>query len=159
MTQSSTANQTSSLSTVVETLLRADILSAMGLESLDNAEQQSLYRTMIATVQDRVIAHVLDELTPTEREQLGRLMQGTDDQAVEQWLAERVSTIDEIVNEEAFRYKAEMIQNAQHVRAVLGLSDPTEDQAKNGADTANQPNLPATVAPAAPPAVYHPDEL
>jgi hypothetical protein len=141
-------------------ILRDDILSGMGLESLSESEKSALYRTMVATVQTRVLARVLDGLNEAEQAALAALLERGDGPTIESFVEARQPNLADLIEQEALLYKTEMVQNARHVRSVLGLPDlvAKPSNAKPTLPVHANANLPMVVEPPAPPSVYHPDE-
>lgn len=151
------------LGPIAQAVLTDDVFTAVGLPTLPDDEKAELYRTMVATVQDRILARILDLLDDAQREQLLALLDRPDGDQVERFVREHVPDLDAITNEEALLYKAEMVQNARHIRSVLGIRD---EPASTAAEQPPANNLPAVVGeelpavieqPPTPPAVYHPD--
>jgi|GEM_PF-2685634 len=119
-TGATTAEQ---LGPVVQAVISQEILDAMGMNNLTESEKQDLYQTMIATVQDRVLARLLDELPSSKRIELVRLLNHATADEVSAYIAGEIPNLDAIMGEEALRYKGEMIENAAHVSKALGIHD------------------------------------
>lgn len=125
-------------------LLQQDIFTGLGLDDLPDAERQAMLDTMLATIKDRVLARVLDELSADERAELTRLVDSDQTDAVSEFLAEHVTDLDALMTQEALQYKVEMVANAQQIRRLLGDAD---DQATTGPyDTTADANLPVVAA-------------
>lgn len=117
-------------------LLAQDIFVGMGLEDLPEGERAELMETMLATIKDRVLARVLDELSADERTELTRLTDAGRADEVSEFVAEHVENLEALMTQEAIQYKAEMVQNAAHIRALLG-EPSNQPVAKSNQPTAN----------------------
>ncbi len=158
ISRSTDAAAAGQLGPVAQAVLNQEILEAMGLGMLPEAEKNSFYQTMIATVNDRVIARVLDELSANERQQLMRFLDRNQPDEAEAFIGEHVPELNTLVVQEALLYKAEMIENARHVHQVLGIqADDAVAAEPPTLPTVVADALPAVVPAAAPPALYHPD--
>lgn len=149
------------LSGFAKAILRDDILVGMGLESLPETEKNALYRTMVATVQTRVLARVLDGLNQAEQASLAALLERGDGPTIEAFIVAHTPNLADLIEQEALLYKSEMVQNARHVRSILGLPD-TVVETRDNEPAPTLPvvaieDLPAVIPPAAPPALYHPE--
>lgn len=150
------------LSGFAKAILQDDILVGMGLESLTESEKSALYRTMVATVQTRVLARVLDGLNETEQIALAALLERGDGPTIEAFVVEHTPNLADLIEQEALLYKSEMVQNARHVRSILGLPDLVTEPSDGDRPPTNLPaiateHLPTVVQPPAPPAIYHPE--
>jgi len=125
-------------------LLQQDIFTSLGLEDLAESERTELLDTMLATIKDRVLARVLDELSAEQKTNLTQLVDAGRAEEVSEFVAEHVPDLEALMNQEAIRYKAEMIQNAAHIRQLVDSDDDTTNTPKSNSKTTDD-NLPAVI--------------
>ena len=153
----------SKLGPVAQSVINEDILTAMGLGSVSDKEKNEFYSMMVSTVQDRVLARVLDELSSDEQKQLTQLLGHSGTEEAEAFIAEHISDLDAVIMQEALLYKAEMVENAKHIQQVLGIHPVAEESNGDDQHSAPDQNLPAVVenelpvayTPPTPPATYN----
>ena len=167
MSQTSPNDQVlTKLGPVAQAVINDDILSAMGLGNISETEKNEFYSMMVSTVQDRVLARILDELSQDEQHQLTQLLSHTGAAEAEAFIAEHIQNLDDLTMQEALLYKAEMIENAKHIQDALGIQDTSSVNTSEPPESVDK-NLPAVVenelpvpyTPPALPAEYHPDDL
>ena len=111
MSQTSPNDQVlTKLGPVAQAVINDDILSAMGLGNISETEKNEFYSMMVSTVQDRVLARILDELSQDEQHQLTQLLSHTGAAEAEAFIAEHIQNLDDLTMQEALLYKAEMIE-------------------------------------------------
>lgn len=86
-----------------------DIFKILGLTELDEAEKRNLLTTMLETIQNRVIARVLDNFDESERNQLDEYFGSNNTEGINKLFQKRgMDSFSEMVAQEALLYKLEM---------------------------------------------------
>jgi len=99
-----------------EDILNKDILELLGIQDLDQAKKQEIYQTMMQTIQNRVMARILDQLKPEEAEEWKNLLDSQDKQKAEEFLRSRKIDVAKLMLEEAVIYKTEIIGLAGQIK-------------------------------------------
>jgi hypothetical protein len=94
-------------------LLTRDFLTDLGIQ-LDDANYQALSEHFETTLHERVIAEIVEELTPEQAEELANLQQG-DEATVQQWLTENVQDLADIVADEVDILLGEIAENSEAI--------------------------------------------
>lgn len=94
-------------------LLTRDFLTDLGIQ-LDDANYQALAEHFETTLHERVIAEIVEELTPEQAEELANL-KGGDEATVQQWLTENVADLPEIVADEVDILLGEIAENSEAI--------------------------------------------
>lgn len=90
-------------------MLTKDILELMGAENMTPEEKANIYNKMMHTVQNRVLARVLDDLSDSEYEELKKILDIGDTDGFEKFATEIQLDLAKIYAEEALLYKIEMV--------------------------------------------------
>lgn len=100
--------------------MEENILEALGLQNLSEDEQARLVSRMMAVVQGRINDRVVGGLNETQRSEFENLVAANpSEEKLEEWLKTNVPTFDQIAIEETGKFKQEMIENAQALRAMV----------------------------------------
>ena len=94
-------------------LLTRDFLTDLGIQ-LDGANFQALEEHFETTLHERVIAEIVEELTPEQAEELATL-QGGDEATIQQWLTENVQDLADIVADEVDILLGEIAENSEAI--------------------------------------------
>jgi len=92
-------------------LLDREILDDLGIH-LAEQDYASLFDHFDTTLRNRVIAEIVEELTPEQAEQLAGLQETTDEQLLE-WLLTNVPNFGEIVSDEVDILLGELAENSE----------------------------------------------
>jgi hypothetical protein len=88
-------------------VLDADLLELLGAENISQEDRQKVYETAIKTIENRVLARVVDELTDEDLEAWEKIPE-TDAEALKRFLDERGIDLAKLYAAEAIQYKAEI---------------------------------------------------
>jgi hypothetical protein len=88
-------------------VLDADLLELLGAENLSEEDRQKVYETAVQTIENRVLARVVDELTDEDLEAWEKIPE-TDKAALKQFLDERGIDLAKLYVAEAIQYKSEI---------------------------------------------------
>lgn len=92
-------------------LLDKALLNDLGIE-LSEQDYLSLADHFDNTLRDRVIAEIVEELSPEQAEQLAT-MQNVDDSQLQAWLTANVPSLSEIVSDEIDILLGELAENSE----------------------------------------------
>lgn len=92
-------------------LLTRELLQDIGIE-LNEQDLALLQEHFETTLRDRVIAEIVEELTPEQAQQLAA-MQGTNDEQLLQWLQANVTDFSDIVSDEVDILLGELAENSE----------------------------------------------
>jgi len=92
-----------------EDILNKDILELMGAQNLPQEKKQEIYQKMIETIQNRVIAKILDQLSEQDAEEWKKLLDSGDKQKAEEFLKTKQIDVAKLMLEESIIYKTEMV--------------------------------------------------
>ena len=87
------------------------VLQDLGIE-LSEQDQAMLEEHFDTTLRDRVIAELVEELTPEQAAQLAT-MQDADDEQLQAWLTANVPSLNEIVSDEVDILLGELAENSE----------------------------------------------
>ena len=100
-----------------------EILQDLKLENLPVVEQNKVLADIIETLQNRVAIRVNDMLSEDEKTEYDTLLAGTDTNASDQYLADHVPAMDEIIAEEYLALRQElMAKNDQILEALAEVT-------------------------------------
>lgn len=86
-----------------------DIWELMNLEDAPQEKKDQILEDMLATIQNRVLARVLDSLQNDEIKIMESRIDSGEENAMENFLKEKSIDIYKITSEEAVMYKAELV--------------------------------------------------
>lgn len=98
---------------VLDDLIRQDLFKLLGLEAISDEEKAVLYQKVLTTIQNRVIAQLMDRLTDAEAEEFSKFAEAGDQAGLTGFLTERKIDILDLMVKEALVYKAELVTLAQ----------------------------------------------
>jgi len=91
--------------------LEANIIEALGLESLPDEQKIKMVEMMSTIVQKRLMLRVMEQLSEPEKDAFEKVLGGKDaDLAAAEFIKNKVSNFDEMVQEEIIKIKQEMIE-------------------------------------------------
>jgi len=90
-------------------ILNKDILELMGAGDLPEEKKQEIYTKMLATIQNRTIARIFDQLSPEDGEKLKQLLDSNNKTEIESFLKSKGVDIAKMMLEEAIIYKSELV--------------------------------------------------
>lgn len=93
-------------------LYEKDVFQLVGLNDLPAEQRQAMLANMTKIIEGRVIARVLDILTPAERQRLEQATDANYDQTMRDCLVAHKLTIDELAAEESVLLKMELTEVA-----------------------------------------------
>ena len=94
-------------------LLNANIIQALGLETLPTEEKDGMLEKMTDLLMKRVMLRVLDELSDEQLAEMPK--EGSNPEELLTFVAEKVPTYDAIMNEELVKLKGEVLKAAEQV--------------------------------------------
>lgn len=95
-----------------EDVLNKDILELMGASELPQEEKKRLYEKMLATIQNRVIARISDQLNDQGIEELKNILDSKDQNKFNDFFKSKKIDLPKLLLEEAMIYKTEIAQLA-----------------------------------------------
>lgn len=88
-------------------VLDADLLELLGAENISDTEKQEVYEKAVQTIENRVLARIVDELTDEDLEEWEKIP--TDNKEAQQkFFAERGIDLSKLYTLEAVIYKSEI---------------------------------------------------
>ena len=90
-----------------------DIFTLMGLEAIPEEKKKEILENMTATINNRVLARVLDQLDEAELQEYQKLLDGGDDQQIIGFLKSKNIDLMQYLAEEAMVYKTEILNLSQ----------------------------------------------
>ena len=103
------------VSAQADDIMTQDILDIMGAKNMSEEDRAKTYRVMLDTVQNRVIARIGDLLADEDVAVWEEIVQAGDQARHHQFLADKQIDLDRLYQEEAMRYKIEMVELAKIV--------------------------------------------
>lgn len=97
----------------LDDLIKQDLFKLLGLEAISDEEKAALYQKVLATIQNRVMAQLMDRFTDAEAQQFGDLAEAGDPTGLSRFLHDRNIDILDLMLKEALSYKAELVTLAQ----------------------------------------------
>ena len=97
----------------VDDLIKQDLFKLLGLEAISDTEKAALYQKVLTTIQNRVIAQLMDKFSDDDAEEFGKYAEANDQDGLSQFLKERNIDILDLMVKEALVYKAELVTLAQ----------------------------------------------
>jgi Mg/Co/Ni transporter MgtE len=89
--------------------MNADIIIAMGLETLSEAEKVAIIDEMTETVQLGVAKRVMDQLDEAKQQELSSVMEKDDSEALNQFLDANVPDFETLIEQEMVAFKRAML--------------------------------------------------
>ncbi len=91
--------------------MEANIIEALGLESLPDEQKIKMVEMMSTVVQKRLMLRIMDQLSETDKNEFEKILGGKDaDLAAAEFIKNKVPNFDEMVQEEIIKIKQEMIE-------------------------------------------------
>ena len=90
-----------------------NIFELLGLENAPGEKKKEILDNMNATINNRVLARVLDQLDEQEMEEYKKLLDENDDQKIIDYLKSKGIDLVQYAAEEAMIYKTEILNLAQ----------------------------------------------
>jgi hypothetical protein len=90
-------------------VMNADIIIAMGLETLSEAEKVAIIDEMTATVQLGVAKRVMDQLDEAKQQELSSMMEKDDSEALNQFLDANIPDFETLIEQEMVAFKRAML--------------------------------------------------
>ncbi len=91
------------------TFLNTDILELMGAKNMPKEQKDRIYQKMMSTIQNRVMARVLDGLTEEQYQKIKSFLDSNDENAFIEYADKIGINLPQIYSEEALLYKIEMV--------------------------------------------------
>lgn len=89
--------------------LNTDILELMGAENMTEEEKNQIYQKMMQTIQNRVLARVVDSLSEDQYSELKELLEKNNEEGFAVLAQEAGFDLPQLFSEEALLYKIEMV--------------------------------------------------
>jgi hypothetical protein len=96
-------------------VLDADLLELLGAEGATDEQKKDIYEKAQATIENRVIARLMDEFTDEEMEQWEKLPEGDQD-AMRTFLSNKNIDLPQLYAKEALVYKTEIASLAHQLK-------------------------------------------
>ena len=93
-------------------IIDKDILELIGGENMPPEQKDELYKTMMATIQTRVMARVDDLLSEEDAQDIKIFLEDDDKAGFEQFMTEKNIDIKLLYSEESLLYKLELVELA-----------------------------------------------
>ena len=97
-------------------LLEKNIISLLGLESLSEEKKVQFLEKISELVFKRAMVRVMELLSESDQEELGRLVDGGDSEKTDAFIATKVPNFEEIMNNEIITVKEEMKEEAESIK-------------------------------------------
>ncbi len=97
----------------LDPIVTTDILELMGAKDMADPERERLYKTMLETIQNRVIARLADKLPDEDLAAWEAIVESGDSTEHHAFLAEKQIDLDALFRQEALFYKIEMVELAK----------------------------------------------
>lgn len=94
-------------------IIDKDILELMGAKDMPEEQKQQIYKSMIETIETRVIAKIDDQLSDEEAKKLKEIVDRGSKEEFDQYMKELNINVDQIYAQESIIYKMEMVQLMQ----------------------------------------------
>lgn len=103
-----------------QALFKANIIDLLGLQNLPDEQKARLLERMTQVVQDRITDRVVAKMTSQQRQELDALLvrEAAPDE-VDALMKRVVPEFDEIATDELLKFKREMKENTDAVRAMI----------------------------------------
>jgi len=88
-------------------ILESDLLELMGADKVSDEDKQEIYETAFKTIENRVLARIIDELTDKDLEEFENIPE-SDGEAIAKFLQERGIELEKLYAMEAITYKSEL---------------------------------------------------
>lgn len=92
-----------------EELIDKDIFSLLGIQDASDAKKKEMNDNMIITVQNRVLARILDSLDDAALREYETILDSGDDKKANEFLLAHNIDLTKITTEEALLYKTEIV--------------------------------------------------
>ena len=90
-----------------------DIFVLMGLENAPEDKKKEIMDNMTATINNRILARILDQLTEEEIKDYEKLLDGNDDPKIIEYLKSKGIDLIQFTAEETMIYKVEILNLVQ----------------------------------------------
>lgn len=87
----------------------ADLLIALGLETLPDEEKVAIVDKMTTTVQKAVVGRLYDQLSEEQRTQMEQILENPQPEALNEFLSTNVPNFPDLVKEETIKFKRAML--------------------------------------------------
>ncbi len=114
-----------------DAILNEDIIKILKLDHLPEEQQENLRQKMIDTIEQRVMARLMDSLNAEDQQKLNELLNQENTQETQQFIESKMN-IKEVAAQETLLYKMEMIDNAQKIDTMI--QNPTADNSQSTTD-------------------------
>lgn len=138
-------------------MLRIDnsLLQEVGLDSLPDAEKNSLLKHIYETLEMRVGIRLADQMSNEQLDEFERYFEAKDDAGAFKWLETNFPNYKEIVQEEFDKLKGEVTQSAPQILAgsqaqAASGTQPSVPPVNPGQPTSTAPAVPPSSVPPAP---------
>lgn len=99
-----------------EDVLNKDILELMGAGQLPEDKKIELYQKMVATIQNRVVARITDEIPEADMEEWLKTIDSGDKAKMQEFLKTLSIDLPKLMLEEAIIYKTELTDLSKQVK-------------------------------------------
>jgi hypothetical protein len=106
-------NQQKRVKYTADEIIEKDILELMGAKEMPEEQKERIYKSMIETIETRVIAKIDDQLTDEEAKRLKEIVNTGSKEEFDKYMKELDINVDQIYAQEAMIYKMEMVQLMQ----------------------------------------------
>lgn len=96
-------------------LIDQNIFEELGLNNLPDKEKEDLLENFSTTVMQAVMLRVAVDLPKDKREELEKLIEGENEEAIGKFLQENVENLDNLIDEESLKFKQALINRSQNM--------------------------------------------
>jgi hypothetical protein len=100
----------------LQDIIEKDILEISGGANLPQEEKEKLYDKIMATIRFRTLARIDEYLLPEQRKEWKELIDKEDFKAVDEFIASKGIKPDEIMVDEAIKYKIEIATYMEQIK-------------------------------------------
>lgn len=90
-------------------LLNKDIFELLGLKDVSDKERSAIIADMSETIQNRILARILDSLSAEKVTQFQQLLDGAEQKAIDDFLITEKLDIQKIATETTIMYKVQLL--------------------------------------------------
>lgn len=103
-------------------LIDKDIFELLGLKNAPEEKKKEILENMMGTVQNRIMARILDSLNDDEIKEFEQLVSTKDETQIKDFLDKKGIDLTQISAEESLLYKTEIINQIAAGRASSGMA-------------------------------------
>lgn len=114
----------------VKDIIEKDIVGLLGGDKLGDEQKTALYKKMLSTIRNRLFLSVDETLNDTQRDELKKIVDDGDQKKLEEFFSKLNLDLNQMMLDEALRYKIELLAYADLVKRGGDVSE-IENKAQN----------------------------